>query len=116
MSTTKHFVSNTKQSSDQGPTEEIRILFVGIGLLTILLLVALVAFGGGPGLVVPFLCSVITLVWAIWVTVWICKIKNLQTEAVRVQTETVRVQTETIKVLEQILEETKAHRPRWLNP
>jgi hypothetical protein len=101
----KIILESAKQSSDQGPTEDIGqiLLIVGIGVLIILLIVPLMAFGVS-GSVVPLLCSAITLVWPIWVTVWICKIKNRQTEAVKVQTQAVRV-------LAEILEEIKAQRP-----
>jgi hypothetical protein len=108
MSTTEAFASNAKQSSDKAPTENVSplILILGIcGLIPVVIVPLSVLVGSGS--VVPLLCSAITIVWATWVTVWICKIKNRQTEAVQVQ-------TEAVKVLEEILEETKAPRPRWL--
>jgi len=80
------------------PDESIKSI---LGILGIIGLIALLAMSliSGQSLTetVWLLCSVTSLVWAIWVTVWICKIKNRQTEAVKVQTEAVEVLKEILK-------------------
>jgi len=78
-----------KQSLPNESLGSILWLLGTIGLVA-LLVISLVS-GQSLTETVWLLCSVTSLIWAIWVTVWICKIKNRQTEAVKVQTEAVEI-------------------------
>jgi hypothetical protein len=94
---------SAKQSSDKAPHKNvfqshwIAVVFaapiLAMWLFSAFVACAALVVSGRIDIAVEFLCSVITLVLAICVVVWICKIKNRQTEAV--------------KVLEDILKEIK---------